>query len=361
MTQPAYTSETPPVDRNQRIALVKAARGSQDAKKAPGRAGAKRTPATVVPSAQQAVQVLHHPELPGVTVQFEKVTPAAAAYYLGKVPDWQRNESDKTVDEYVEDMEDDDWLFSGDTLKFTDTDDMFDGQHRLTAIERSGKPQIVLVVRGLDKAVMRVLDTGYQRRFTNYLSTQKVPYINSVGNVTGRVLDWRRGNYAHPSVARMPSARYLNAKKSHQKLIHTFEGMRDEIITAVKRGQQIRAEFPRSAPDTVFAFAFLYLNRLDPFLCAQFFDELTGKIARRSDDATYPIRSLEKTLTARAGEKGIPSYAYLNWIFRAFSHWLLDEPLSKDQYRNIKRPKWDTLAIPVDPHEAERPEGWTVL
>ena len=40
-----------------------------------------------------------------------------------------------------------------------------------------------------DPAAMRVLDTGYQRRFTNYLSTQKVPYVQDVSNLTGKVLD----------------------------------------------------------------------------------------------------------------------------------------------------------------------------
>jgi hypothetical protein len=310
---------------------------------------------------QQVVEVLRHPALPQVTVQFEYVTPTVAQSYLDKLPDWQREESGKTTDEYSEDMLDHDWLFTGDTIKFTDEGDFFDGQHRAQAIVTSGQAQYLLVVRGLDRAAMRVLDTGYQRRFTNYLSTQKVPYLQDVANVTGKVLDWRRGNYAHPSVARLPSARHLNAKKSHQKLIHTFEGMRDEIVTAVIRGGQIRRNFPGSAPTAVFAFTYLYLCRLDPYRCETFFDELTGKVAAGSTDPSYPIRALEKTLTSRAGERGIPGYTWTTWIFRAWNEWLAGQLLSRDSFRNIKKPRWDWLIVPTDPAADTRPEGWQPL
>jgi hypothetical protein len=343
MSKPAYSTETP----------RDAAKPAAPLRPTPA---AARRP--LVPNSRP-VEILEHPDLPGVSVQFEMVTPTLAEHYLQKVPDWQRHESEKTTDEYADDMIDGDWMFTGDALRFTDHDELFDGRHRCQAIVTSGEEQRLLVIRGLDRKTMRVLDTGYQRRFTNYLSTQKVPYINSVSNLTGKILDWRRGNYAHPGVARMPGARYINAKKSHQKLIHTFEDLRDEILTAVKRGQAIRNQFPGSAPDTVFGFAYLYLGRLDPYKREEFFTELLQQA--RSTDPTYPIRALEKTLTGRSGERGIGSYMWLSWIFRTWNHWLREEPLSKEQFRNIRRPRWDYLAIPEDPDQLDRPEGWNAL
>jgi hypothetical protein len=310
---------------------------------------------------QQVVQVLQHPELPGVTVEFQLVTPQIAEAYLKAMPEWQRNESEKTTDEYAEDMDDGDWLFTGDSIKFTAEGEFFDGQHRAQAIYTSGNAQWMLVVRGLDRSAMRVLDTGYQRRFTNYLTTQQVSYVQDVASLTGKVLDWRRGNYADPGVGRQPNARYLNAKKSHQKLIHTFESMRNEIITAVFRGGQIRRAFPGSAPAAVFAFAYLYLGRLDPYKREVFFDELSGKIAAGSTSPTYPIRALEKTLITRSQERGIPSYTWLNWMFRTWNEWLLEQPLSRDSFRSVRRPRWDKLTIPIDPHADTREEGWQPL
>jgi hypothetical protein len=354
MSQPAYTTESPSPSMTaaERARAVRAAKS----KASPGDAAGRPAAGPV----QQVVQVLQHPELPQVTVEFQKVTPEIAKAYLEKMPPWQRLESEKTTDEYSDDMLDDDWLFTGDSIKFTDEGEFFDGQHRAQAIYTSGQPQIMLVVRGLDRSAMRVLDTGYQRRFTNYLSTQNVSYVQDVANLTGKVLDWRRGNFAHPSVARQPNARHLNAKKSHQKLIHTFESMRDEIITAVVRGGQIRRGFPGSAPVAVFAFAYLYLGRLDPYKREEFFEELAGK-TMRSADATYPIRALEKTLTARSQEKGIPSYTWLNWMFRTWDEWLAEQPLSRDSFRNIRKPRWDWLTIPTDPHADTREEGWQPL
>jgi hypothetical protein len=242
-----------------------------------------------------------------------------------------------------------------------------DGRHRATAISTSGKAQYVLVIRGLARETMRVLDTGYKRTFANYLSTQKVPYVQAVGNVTGRLLDWRRGNYATSAATRRPGARYLGAKKSHQKLIHTFENDRDEIITAVKHGKSIATNFPGGPPATVFAFAYLLLRRLDPYKCAEFFGELTGDHAQKSTDADYPVRALEKTLTSRAGEDGLRDWLYLSWIFRTWNCWLswengeAGERLSRDQFRKIKRPRWDLLAMPEDPNEATREPGWEPL
>jgi hypothetical protein len=69
---------------------------------------AKPTKKAASATPEEAVAVLLHPELPGVTVRFEYVTKTVADHYLTKLPDWQRLESEKTTDEYVEDMDDDD-------------------------------------------------------------------------------------------------------------------------------------------------------------------------------------------------------------------------------------------------------------
>lgn len=348
MTRPAYSTET----KRETPSPAKHIRAV---------AAAKTVKKTSTKIAGASTEMLVHPESPDVEVTIEYVTPEVAKHFLTKLPDWQRNESLPTIDEYTDDMIDEDWMFTGDPMRFTGDDEFFDGQHRAQSIVASGKPQWVVIVRGLPREVMRVLDTGYQRKFTNYLSTRKVPNIQSVSNLTAKILDWRRGNYAHPTIARVPGARYINAKKSHQKLIHTFHEMEDEIINAVREGNYIRGKFPRSAPSTVYSFAHLYLNRLDVYKCAQFFDELTGKVAQASTDTTYPIRALEKTLTSRAGEKGLASYTYLGWVFRAWDEWLAEQPLSRDQFRNIKKPRWNSLVIPTDPNAASRPEGWEPL
>lgn len=348
MSHPAYSTES---SRNSAgkptIATVaKAAKAATPAAAAPG------------------VGMLCHPDDPNITIQFELITSAVAEHYLGKLPDWQRNESEPTTEEYVDDMLDGDWLFTGDPIRFTAAGELFDGQHRCQAILASGKPQRVLVIRGLPQDVMKVLDTGYQRKFTNYLQTlqPKLSYISKIAAITGKTLDWRRGNYAHASVARVPNSRHLNAKKSHQKLIHTFEGMREEIITAAREGAAIGSRLPRgSVSDTVIGFAYLYLRRLDPYKCEEFFGELTGRNTQASSDPTYPIRALEKTLVARSGEKGIASYNWLSWIFLTWNEWVAEQPLSKERFRALRRPRWDWLPVPTDPHAETREQGWQAL
>lgn len=373
MASPTYSTETPTAPSTRaRAAAVAAAKGPKQA--APSTIARRAVaPVSKLPAGVEAPslpglgelqesQVLRHPDYPHIFATYVHITPDLADFWkTACLPDWQRNESDKTTDEYTEDMSDGDWLFTAAPYRFTRENKLMDGQHRASSIAESGVPQTELVVWGLDRDAMRVIDTGYQRRFTNYLSTQGVPYVSSVANVTGRILDWQRGNYATPAVARQSVARHLNAKRSHQKLIHVFEAHREEIIHSVKRGKAIRSEFPGSAPDTVFAFAYLYLNRLDPFKCAEFFDELTGKIPQKQTDATYAIRALEKTLTSRSGEEGIRDYHWLSWMFRTWNHSLDGQPLSRDQFRKLKKPRFDLLAMPDDPNEEKREQGWVAL
>jgi hypothetical protein len=54
-------------------------------------------------------------------------------------------------------------MVTGEAIKFSTSGELIDGQHRLQAIIESGKPQWLLVIRGLDPATKAVIDTGAPR------------------------------------------------------------------------------------------------------------------------------------------------------------------------------------------------------
>jgi hypothetical protein len=70
------------------------------------------------------------------------------------------------------------WLSSGDTIKFSDKGKLLDGQHRLHAGVKSGKPFESLVVTGLKEETFNVIDTGRVRNAADVIGVNG--YKNSV-------------------------------------------------------------------------------------------------------------------------------------------------------------------------------------
>jgi hypothetical protein len=98
------------------------------------------------------------------TVATETVTPATAKYWL--TPEINANNRRlkvAIVRKYVRDMEANNWMFNGDTIKFDRNGKLLDGQHRLHAVVVLHRPVEFLIVRGLDPAAYTAIDTGARR------------------------------------------------------------------------------------------------------------------------------------------------------------------------------------------------------
>jgi len=78
------------------------------------------------------------------------VTPELAQEWLA------RNKCNRTISEgyvnsLIKDMREGKWVINGNTICFSKEGELLDGQHRLTAIAKSGIPQDVYVMTGLNK------------------------------------------------------------------------------------------------------------------------------------------------------------------------------------------------------------------
>lgn len=101
-------------------------------------------------------------ERPKVEVAIEQVTPALAEEFL-RSGDRNRRLSPSVADRYAETMTDGGWRFTHQGLAFDTEGRLQDGQHRCWAILKSGRPQWLLIVRGLDPDIFTVLDIGRKR------------------------------------------------------------------------------------------------------------------------------------------------------------------------------------------------------
>jgi hypothetical protein len=101
--------------------------------------------------------------------EWTKVTPAMAIEYLSHAaPNRPRRKSQ--VEKYARDMSEHRWLSTGESLLFTASGELIDGQHRLLAVIESGETIEFLIVRGVAVDAMQVIDSGIARTFADGLS-----------------------------------------------------------------------------------------------------------------------------------------------------------------------------------------------
>jgi hypothetical protein len=314
---------------------------------------------------KQVVSVLTDDRLPGVEIQLELITPELAEHYLSKRPTGasdikQRNISDKLVDRYADDMLNENWPFTGDPVRFNTLGELVDGQHRLRAMAQAGLTEMVIVIRGLTPDTFSVFDTGRPRSFTDLLASKGVSNVSMVAGVTRRVFYWRRGNYGVANIGRVPNPPFLGMPASPSMLLETFNAFKPEIQAASRRGAGLRAQFaPKTAAPAVIAFAYLVFSRLDLDRCEGFFHELQFGPAQVGPE--YPIFVLRERLKRHLSpaESAAPDWVWLHFFFDTWNKWYQGK--SMGSLRTPPKANYTHVARPIDPHAAERPEGWEPL
>lgn len=312
-----------------------------------------------VPPSQIHEGVLTSPLVPGVTLQWELVTPERAEQYLQLLSDAQRNLSKTTAEKYAGDMLSGMWMIDGAPIRFDVDGRLADGQHRLRAILHSRESQVLLVIRGLQQDAIAVMDTGYGRRFTNLLSARGVKDVAKIHSLTSATLYWKRGNFATRNVGRFEDSPFLHVSASHQALMATFEEHEAEIIVANREGAKAHRFFFRqgggnTASHMCFAFSHMIFSRIDLFVAEQFFKELVEGPA--SNEISYPITALRNKLLR--GDKQ-PSWVWLAWFVSTWGRWVRGEN-GKPLVPPLP-PFWRNLPAVYDPKAEERPEGWVLL
>lgn len=89
----------------------------------------------------------------GLEVTVEVISPEEAQAYLDNNAK-HRPIKEKKVNEYMGEMADGKWRLNGKTICFDTNGRLLNGQHRLSAVVKSGVSLTTVVVRGLDPAIV---------------------------------------------------------------------------------------------------------------------------------------------------------------------------------------------------------------
>jgi hypothetical protein len=96
------------------------------------------------------------------TIKVVTVTPDLARQWLGRNTG-NRPLSSGVVNRYTNEMTNGRWRMTGDAIRFSNTGKLIDGQHRLTAVVRSGVSITSVVIFELEDSIFGLIDDGKPR------------------------------------------------------------------------------------------------------------------------------------------------------------------------------------------------------
>lgn len=129
------------------------------------------------------------------TSTIELITPSKAEEYLA-ANKTNRPLNKKRVEYYAAQMENGEWKFNGQSISFLADGTLGDGQHRLAAIIKSGKEQLMNVVRGIDAKAFATYDVGATRSASDVFSVANIPNYTWVSSTVQRYALIARGQSA---------------------------------------------------------------------------------------------------------------------------------------------------------------------
>lgn len=226
-----------------------------------------------------------------------------------------RRVSDRLVQTYAEDMSAGDWLFTGETVKWDSRGRLSDAQHRLLAIVKSGEPQLMLVVFGLDPKAQEVMDTGRKRKVADALVMRQQANAHLTASVARLVSAWNAGKI------RTSDSQDIHAG-THAQVLRTIE-TDTRIRWAVDLASRHKSHI--AARPSAIGFAAWLMGQADPARTVEFLDSIAGFHTEGVGDPRATL--IGRLQTAKLGRERLTAVQE-SWLFvRAFAAFLAGEQL----------------------------------
>jgi hypothetical protein len=217
------------------------------------------------------------------------------------------------VGNLASDMEAGMWQITGESIKFDNAGNLIDGQHRLSAIVRSGQAVTMLVVSGLLPESQKVMDSGAKRSASDALKLANRSNTTVLASAARLAIAHESGMFKYPG-ANVPTV-------THSQII-TFVDLNPDLADAVEmvNGWQV-VGLSRSAA----AAAALRLRRISVGDAEEFIGSvLESRTEGRGDARAALIRRLQM---ARVQRERLRPSAEMWCIFRTWNAWRTGEDL----------------------------------
>lgn len=229
--------------------------------------------------------------------------------------------SEPRVKQYARDMKNGKWQENGDTIKFSDTGELIDGQKRLTACVECGIGFWSLIAYGVKPEAFITIDRNQTRSTGQMLHLMAgITDYNNVSSALRWLTAFRDGIV-------LPTARPTTGEIADMLALHP--GIVDSTAQAARVIRRFRA-----GPAGLIAFCHYLFSRQDATLAELFFDSLaTGANLREND----PIGRLRERIIAASTStsKRIAPYELIALFFKT---WLAE----REQRTVNQAMRWQT-------------------
>lgn len=241
------------------------------------------------------------------------VTPETAAEWL-EHNDSNRNQREGSIAKYARSIANEDWLITGEGVKFDWNGRLVDGQHRLKAIVKAGVGAWMFVFRHLNPDVQAVLDTGIRRTPGDALKWAGYPSFNELATMARLLILWdegylrRSGANASREVANEEILAW--AAEHSERALHWYRKAR-----SIENG---KSGFPTVSRCALAAALFL-LDQADP--CGETVNEFAERLRTiRLSGTGDPVNALHaRLLSARANRERLYPASQFYCYFRVWN------------------------------------------
>lgn len=167
-----------------------------------------------------------------IHTSIERITPELASAYLQANTD-NRAMRSAHVAKIASDIENDRWIVNGASIVFNGDGTLLDGQHRLAAIVKAGRPVEVLVVRGVSKGAMPTIDSNVSRNASDVLGLHGFKHTTRVVSAARMILALRDGELGHRKVSNSEILDFVRAHPHLQDAAAAVEVTKDVIIPSI--------------------------------------------------------------------------------------------------------------------------------
>lgn len=233
----------------------------------------------------------------GPVYEVVDITPELAREWI-KANTHNRNLRQRVVNGYAADMAAGAWAEDGQSIKFSATGVLLDGQHRLAAIVQSGATVRMLVVRNLPDHTQDTMDTGAKRAFGDVLKLRGEDHAITLAAVLLRVYQWEQGFRRNLKSAG-------GARPTHRQLLDVL-AEHPEVRRSVEVADRVRKTGKLSGSTA--GLCHWVFAQIDYGDCTFFFGRLGDGVALMGDD---PIYALRRALDNLASDRGRPDDAFV--------------------------------------------------
>lgn len=251
----------------------------------------------------------------GPDASFMEITPKLAAKWLGR-NSHNRAPRKSRIDQYAREMSEGRWHVSQDAITFDRNPDdpqavLINGQHRLRAVEQSGKTIKAFVVTGLPRESQIAMDVGGRRSLADHLQLLGYRNTTMLASLISRV--WMYRHHQHRS----------DRRPTHQQAL---DFLRDNPqIEDAQVGWQMLKGRLNVQPAVANACYYLF-SEVDADGASDFYSKLASGADLSEGD---PVFSLRRYLTRNMALRNhrVEPDVLMALFIKAFNSWRAGKPL----------------------------------